>query len=89
MEPVSPGRTRIVSYLVVNRQTPGHEISREDAERDADFVTTAGLEEDIAAACAIQETVRGPANSHLTFGYFEKAIVNLHSHLAEKIESFG
>lgn len=89
MEPLSPGRTRIVSYLLVNRQTPEHEISRKDAQRDADFVTTAGLEEDIAAACAIQETVRGPANSHLTFGYFEKAIVNLHIHLAEKIESFS
>ena len=48
-------------------------------------MTTTGLDEDIAAACAIQETVHGPANEHLTFGYFEKAIVNLHSHLAEYI----
>ena len=87
MEPISPSQTRLVSYLVRNRQTQGQEISLEDAQRDAEFVTTSGLDEDIAAARAIQETVSGPANTHLTFGYFEKAIVNLHRHLAMHLDA--
>jgi phenylpropionate dioxygenase-like ring-hydroxylating dioxygenase large terminal subunit len=86
MEPISPSQTRLVSYFVINRQTDGDEISLEDAQRDAEFVTTSGLDEDIEAARAIQETVSGPANTHLTFGYFEKAIVNLHSHLAMHLD---
>ena len=53
------------------------------------FVGTAsGQLEDREAARAIQESVpAGNANSHLTFGYFEKAIVNFHQHLAVHLDS--
>jgi len=68
---------------MINRQTEDHAISREDAQRDSLFVNETGQDEDREAACAIQETVETRANDHLTFGYFEKAIVNFHQHLSE------
>jgi phenylpropionate dioxygenase-like ring-hydroxylating dioxygenase large terminal subunit len=82
LEPLSPNRTRWINYRLINRHTPESPISLEDAQRDARFVYDFGLEEDRAAACAIQETMTTRANTHVTFGYFEKAIVNFHQHLA-------
>ena len=86
MEPISPGHSKLVSYTLVNRQTDDIKISVEDAKRDSDFVSNFGLSEDLEAARAIQETVSSDANSHLTFGLFEKAIVNFHKHLAEDLK---
>ena len=48
--------------------------------------TYEGQDEDREAACLIQQTVTAQANSHLTFGYFEKAIVNFHQHLTETLD---
>ena len=62
-----------------------NDISIEDAERDAIFVNESGQDEDLEAACSIQETVTAQGNSHLTFGYFEKAIVNFHQHLSRNL----
>ena len=50
--------------------------------RDVEFVNQSGQEEDRAAARAIQETVTTAANTHLNFGYFEKAIVHFHQNLS-------
>lgn len=86
MEPLSPTRTRLVSYYVMNPTTPERPISLEEARRDVAFVNDSGQEEDRAAARAIQETLTTDANTHLTFGYFEKAIVHLHRHLAEQLD---
>jgi len=85
MEPLSPTRTRLVSYYVMNTSTEDRPITLEAAQRDVEFVNNAGQVEDRAAACAIQETVGTPANTHLTFGYFEKAIVNFHQQLAQQV----
>ena len=41
---------------------------------------------DREAARAIQQTLSTKANDHLTFGYFEKAIVNFHLHLAKYLD---
>lgn len=41
--------------------------------------------EDRVAACAIQETLGASANQHLTFGYFEKAMVHFHLNLSEHL----
>jgi len=82
LEPLSPTRTKWIIYRLVNRQTGESSISLEEAERDADFVNDFGQEEDREAARAIQETMTTRANTHVTFGYFEKAIVNFHQHLA-------
>ncbi len=48
----------------------------------AEFVNESGQEEDRDAARKIQASATSPANTHFTFGYFEKAIVNFHQHLA-------
>ena len=74
IEPISPTRAKLISYLLINNQK---EITLEEAKKDAIFVNESGQAEDRAAAVAIQETVSTKANNHLTFGYFEKAIVNL------------
>jgi phenylpropionate dioxygenase-like ring-hydroxylating dioxygenase large terminal subunit len=86
MEPLSPSSTQMVIYLVTPEQTIENPISLEDVERDAQFVNQSGQDEDREAACLIQQTVTAQANSHLTFGYFEKAIVNFHQHLTESLD---
>ena len=86
MEPLSPSSTQMVIYLVTTDQTVENPIPLEDAERDAQFVNESGQDEDREAACLIQKTVTAQANSHLTFGYFEKAIVNFHQHLTESLD---
>jgi hypothetical protein len=53
--------------------------------RDVDFVNQSGQEEDRAAARDIQETVTTSANSCLTFGYYEKAIVSFHQQLQHEL----
>ena len=55
--------------------------------KDAKFVGDTGQDEDREAAKAIQETLSTKANDYLTFGYFEKAIVNFHSHLHKYIDT--
>lgn len=87
MEPLSPSSTQMVIYLVTTDQAVENPIPLEDAERDAQFVNESGQDEDREAACLIQKTVTAQANSHLTFGYFEKAIVNFHQHLTESLDS--
>jgi len=81
LEPISPSRTQWITYRLINEQSGASPISVEDAERDARFVSDFGLEEDRAAACAIQASATTRANTHFTFGHFEQAIVNFHQHL--------
>ena len=86
MEPLSPSSTQMVIYLMTARLATENSISIEDAKRDAIFVNESGQDEDLAAACSIQETVTAQGNSHLTFGLFEKAIVNFHSNLTASLK---
>jgi len=86
LEPLSPTRTRWVFYRLINAQTAESPISVEDAQRDAEFVKDFGQEEDREAARSIQQTMPTKANSHVTFGHFEKAIVNFHQHLAQHLD---
>ena len=86
MEPIAPNQVKLVTYLMTNPQTKGSTANLEDARRDALFVNESGQDEDREAARAIQETVTAPANTHLTFGYFEKAIFNFHSHLSKHLD---
>ena len=86
MEPLSPSSTQMVIYLMTARLATENSISIEDAKRDAIFVNESGQDEDLAAACSIQETVTAQGNSHLTFGLFEKAIVNFHSNLTANLK---
>ena len=86
MEPIAPNQVKLVTYLMTNPETKGSTANLEDARRDALFVNESGQDEDREAARAIQETVTAPANTHLIFGYFEKAIVNFHSHLSKHLD---
>ena len=83
LEPVSPTESQWVIYSLINTASDGKPFELEDAKRDAAFVNDSGQEEDRAAAEAIQRTLASGANSHLTFGHFEKAIVHFHQRLAE------
>ena len=85
IEPITPTRTKMISYFVKNPDVAGISISLEDAMKDAEFVSLSGQEEDREAARMIQETVTTQANSHLTFGYFEKAIVTFHQNLHREL----
>ena len=81
LEPVSPTESQWVIYSLINTASDGKPFELEDAKRDAAFVNDSGQEEDRAAAAAIQQTLASGANSHLTFGHFEKAIVHFHQQL--------
>lgn len=56
------------------------------SKKDAVFVNKSGQAEDREAAVAIQETVTTKANNYLTFGYFEKAIVDFHKNLSNMLK---
>ena len=85
IEPLSSSRTQMFSYYIKHSAKNGVEISLEEAMRDVDFVNQSGQEEDRAAARDIQETVTTSANSHLTFGYYEKGIVSFHQQLQHEL----
>ncbi|MCF8466577.1 MAG: Rieske 2Fe-2S domain-containing protein, partial [Sneathiella sp.] len=88
LEPVSPTETRSIVYRVRNLDANGEPVDLEAAKRDAVFVKSSGIEEDRDAARTIQAGLNSKANSHFTFGQFEKAIVHFHetldAHLAKR-----
>jgi len=86
VEPLSPISSRWVVYRLINGRSQGCEITLEEAQRDVQFVNESGQEEDREAARAIQMSLVSQANSHFTFGYFEKAIINFHQHLTAHLE---
>ena len=86
-EPLSPTRTQMLIFRATNKKSDGTTTDVEEAKRDASFVKDAGFDEDREAACAIQETLSTKANQHLTFGYFEKAIVHFHQNLAKDLSN--
>lgn len=87
LEPVSPTETRTIVYRLRNLDADGNPVDLELAKRDAGFVKNSGIEEDREAARSIQTGLNANANSHFTFGHYEKAIVHfhetLHDHLAK------
>jgi phenylpropionate dioxygenase-like ring-hydroxylating dioxygenase large terminal subunit len=87
LEPISPNESRWVIYSLINTAPDGTLFSLEEAKRDAVFVNDSGQEEDRAAAAAIQQTLASGANSHFTFGHFEKAIVHFHEQLERALQS--
>ena len=87
LEPISPSESRWVIYSLINTAPDGTLFSLEEAQRDAVFVNDSGQEEDRAAAAAIQQTLASGANSHFTFGHFEKAIVHFHEQLERALQS--
>lgn len=82
LEPISPTETEWVIYDLSNDDGSGQQkpISAK-AEKDAKFVKETGLKEDRAAACSVQTSLASGANTHLTFGKFEQAIVHFHQQM--------
>ena len=86
-EPLAPGRTRFINYLLNNRNVEGEDPEQlARVQRDADFVADSGLKEDQAVVRAIQSSLMSGANTHFTYGHFEKAIVHFHRTLAAHLD---
>lgn len=83
LEPVSPSESRWEIFRLNNKMNGDKEIDLEKAKRDASFVTETGLSEDRHAACSIQAGLAGMANTHFTYGKFEKAIIHFHEKMSE------
>jgi phenylpropionate dioxygenase-like ring-hydroxylating dioxygenase large terminal subunit len=79
LEPVHPGRTRLVTYAMTNAGR-GPEAAAA-ARRDAGFVNQTGAAEDLAVVLGIQAGLAAEANDVFTFGRFESAIVHFHQNL--------
>ncbi|HEX2889153.1 aromatic ring-hydroxylating oxygenase subunit alpha [Vineibacter terrae] len=77
LEPLDPGRTRLVTYALANAGQDG-DSNREAVARDAAFVDQTGAAEDREVSLAIQRGLASGANRHFTYGLFESAIVHFH-----------
>ena len=78
-----PRCTRAASVLF--RGTDGSEETQADARLHAEFVKDTGNIEDRDVTIEIQEGLASGANSHFTYGRFEKAIVHFHKSMAEML----
>lgn len=85
LEPLSPDRTRLVTYTLSNDEQD--EDSRAAVMQARDFVT-AGTAEDREMACAAQRGLATGANDVFTFGLFEGAIGHFHRNLADALSVY-
>ncbi|MGO1118589.1 aromatic ring-hydroxylating oxygenase subunit alpha [Rhodovibrionaceae bacterium A322] len=83
LEPVSPKETDWVIYCLSG---PDSKMSPAKIKRLADFTMKHGLKEDREAACAVQRGLSTRANSHFTFGRYEKALVHFHKELQRHLD---
>ncbi len=81
LEPLTTTQTRFHTYRLTNRGEAARDGTEAKARRDADFVADTGGKEDAAVIRAIQNGIASGANTHFTYGYFEKAIVHFHKTL--------
>ncbi|MFT6580829.1 MAG: phenylpropionate dioxygenase-like ring-hydroxylating dioxygenase large terminal subunit [Alphaproteobacteria bacterium] len=85
LEPVTPTQTKWEIFRLSNKSINGAPVDMTQAKLDAGFVNDTGLVEDRQAACSIQAGLEANANSHFTFGHFEKATVHFHATLDEML----
>lgn len=88
-EPVSPSETHMYTYRLANPGNDGSSEALSEARYDADFVAETGLMEDLATTRSIQAGLDSGANTHFTYGHFEKAIVHFHKTLADQLSRAG
>ena len=81
LEPLTTTQTRFHTWRLTNKGEASQEPSGEKAKRDANFVSDTGGKEDAAVIRAIQNGLDSGANTHFTYGYYEKAIVHFHKTL--------
>lgn len=82
INPVSVSQTRQVSFRIAHGSD---DKAIEDAWRDANFVSTAAVDEDLALVTGIQRSLKTGANEALTFGKYEAAIAHFHKTLSENL----
>jgi hypothetical protein len=85
-EPTTPSHTNYFSYRLGKLDGSETEDVLAKMQRDAAFVADTGLIEDNAVVTRIQAGLNTNANTHFTYGLFEKAIVHMHENLARLIE---
>ncbi len=81
IEPLAPDRVRWDIFRLTPPSRDGKPVDMDQTVKDSDFVNDTGLIEDREAASAIQEGLKTGANSHFTFGRYEKSAVHFHQHL--------
>jgi len=84
-EPLAPDRTHFYSYRLGRLLGTESDEDLEKMRRDAKFVAETGLLEDIAVITRIQAGLSSGANTHFTYGLYEKAIVHLHKNLTRLV----
>jgi len=82
LEPVSVDKTRVKTWTLTNRGKLDSEQALQDAQRDLEF-NAIGLQEDRDVVEAIQKGIASNANTHFTFGKFEKLIGHLHRNIKD------
>lgn len=83
IDPVSVTQTRQVSIRMAHGTD---DKAVEDAWRDAKFVSTAAVEEDLALVRGIQRGLKTGANEFLTFGKYEAAAGHFHKTLSDALD---
>lgn len=81
-EPVAVNKTLVRTWTLSNRGAAQTEYAKAEVKRDKDF-NAIGLKEDQDVVESIQRGLASNANSHLTFGKYEKLIAHLHRNLQE------
>ncbi len=81
IEPEAPDKVRWDFFRLLPPHRDGEVVDMDAAIKDSDFVTDSGLIEDREAACSIQAGLATRANTHFTFGRFEKSAVHFHEQL--------
>lgn len=87
IEPVDVRTTRSTIYQLTNQTKDGdQQAAIEAAQRDMNFVSQTGAQEDLALVSSIQKSINSAANDVFTFGYFEPAIVHFHQQLSTQLK---
>jgi choline monooxygenase len=81
-EPLAVNKTLVRTWTLSNRGAAQTEQAKAEVKRDKDF-NAIGLKEDQDVVESIQRGLASNANSHLTFGKYEKLIAHLHRNLQE------
>ena len=84
LEPVAPDRTKLVTYMLTNRNRGTS--ARQSAAKDADFVVK-GAAQDRAMVERVQRGLSSGANDAIEFGRFEGALVHFHRQLRELLDT--
>ncbi len=84
-EPLTPELTRFHTWRLGNRDMTDSQEDRARIAKDASFVADTGLKEDNDVIRRIQLGLASGANTHFTYGRFEKAIVHFHQQLGANL----